>query len=661
MMPRPNSRSLSWPVLSSLLLLIALVLAGGAAAQTDPFPELAFVANGNIYWGARDGLGFSYVTNDDNDEQRPVVSPDGQTIVFVRQFTYDFATSVQRDSELMRINADGAGLQELTRNDLVESWPAWSPDGTRLAFAAGHVYVMPITAAGGGAPVQLTTGVSNPQNLIWSPDGSWLAFNAWPSGEDEQPNSADMELYVLPVAGGDLTRLTTNELYDGDPTWSPDGERLAYEVGQPYEGESHIYLINTSGGPATPLVTAGNGADPAWSPDGARIAFVGAGPAIAVIHPDGSGRQTFADRRQSLAAAGSTWQVFDPTWTSDSRYVIYADTYEGCGMMCYSEVYVKRWEPDSGQSDTLLEDNGYSISWLRPTAWSAVEDRLAYIGPDHTHLYTRDISTTPPGEIRQLTFRESLNGDPAWSPDGLFLAYSSRRANNYDIHVSYIGSLSRARRVLTTHPGNDWNPSWSIGNQIAFTSNRDGNWELYVMNADGSGQTNLTQTPAMPESDAAWSPDGARLAFAREMSGNWDIYVMNGDGSGVTRLTSHAADDRYPAWSPDGTRLAFQSERDGNEEIYILIVAGPPGNEANWTRHPDEQREPTWSPDGTRIAFNQVASTSADPHVGGEIVIKPLSGGQLLGFSEAGPHAQPAWRPDVPDLTPQAWVPMVRK
>jgi Tol biopolymer transport system component len=165
----------------------------------------------------------------------------------------------------------------------------------------------------------------------------------------------------------------------------------------------------------------------------------------------------------------------------------------------------------------------------------------------------------------------------------------------------------------------------------------------------------------MAENDAAWSPDGRRLAFAREVSGNWDIYVMNGDGSGVMRLTSHAADDRYPAWSPDGARLAFQSDRDGNEEVYILTVAGPAGNEVNWTRHPDDQREPTWSPDGTQIAYTWVRSAGPDPNRGGEIAIMDLSDRTTAYFADTGIHAQPAWRWNLVELTPRAWVPLVRK
>jgi type II secretory pathway pseudopilin PulG len=109
--------------------------------------------------------------------------------------------------------------------------------------------------------------------------------------------------------------------------------------------------------------------------------------------------------------------------------------------------------------------------------------------------------------------------------------------------------------------------------RIAFISDRDGNDEIYVMNADGSGVTRLTNNPAY-DGWPAWSPDGRRIAFASNRDGNPEIYVMNADGSGVTRLTNNPADDWAPSWSPDGRRIIFVSNRDGNYEIYVMNSDG---------------------------------------------------------------------------------------
>jgi Tol biopolymer transport system component len=107
----------------------------------------------------------------------------------------------------------------------------------------------------------------------------------------------------------------------------------------------------------------------------------------------------------------------------------------------------------------------------------------------------------------------------------------------------------------------------------AFTSLRDG--EVYVMNADGTAPTRLTNNTAIDE-QPAWSPDGAKIAFTSDRAGskNLDIYVMDADGTAPARLTVTRGLDADPAWSPDGTKIAFISYRDGNSEIYVMNANG---------------------------------------------------------------------------------------
>jgi WD40 repeat protein len=144
--------------------------------------------------------------------------------------------------------------------------------------------------------------------------------------------------------------------------------------------------------------------------------------------------------------------------------------------------------------------------------------------------------------------------------------------------------LAQALTQLTT-AGDETHPAWSPdGSKIAFTSNRDGNLEIYVMNADGSGQANMTNTPGLfgegvQEGAPAWSPDGSKIAFDRSSdSGNtFDIFVMNADGSGLTQLTTPGGYERHPAWSPDGSKIAYESYQpldSGNFDIYVMNADG---------------------------------------------------------------------------------------
>jgi hypothetical protein len=179
------------------------------------------------------------------------------------------------------------------------------------------------------------------------------------------------------------------------------------------------------------------------------------------------------------------------------------------------------------------------------------------------------------------------------------IAFHSDRDGNWEIYVMNADGSGVTR--LTNNPAVDWNASWSPdGKYIAFVSERDGDREIYVMNADGSRVTRLTNHPNWDEFPA-WSPDGKRIAFQSYRDGNWEIYVMNTNGSGQANLTNNPALDWFPSWSPDGKYIAFVSERDGNEEIYVMNADG--SGVTRLTNNPAVDDLPSWSPDGKYIAF----------------------------------------------------------
>lgn len=178
--------------------------------------------------------------------------------------------------------------------------------------------------------------------------------------------------------------------------------------------------------------------------------------------------------------------------------------------------------------------------------------------------------------------------------------------------------------------------------KIAFQSNRDGNEEIYVMNADGSFLSRLTNDPAV-DVFPAWSPDGSRVVFSSDRDGNPEIYVMNADGSNLRRLTNDPAADALPAWSPDGLRIAFVSDRDGDDEIYVMNIDG--SGLQQLTDDPAMDAFPAWSPDGSRIAF------TSDREVGFEIYVMDRDGRNLMRLTDhPDKDANPAWSPDGSQL-----------
>src|ERR1041384_839244 len=149
------------------------------------------------------------------------------------------------------------------------------------------------------------------------------------------------------------------------------------------------------------------------------------------------------------------------------------------------------------------------------------------------------------------------------------------------------------------------NRNFNPRGRIAFASDRDGNFEIYVMNPDGSGQLRLTNDPG-EDTQPAWSPDGTQIAFVSNRAGTNDIYIMNADGSGLHRLINSPGDEQSPAWAPNIDMIAFTSDVTGNDEIYLMDTGGedkrlPPG--LSTSNNPADDIEPAWSPNGALIAF----------------------------------------------------------
>jgi Tol biopolymer transport system component len=136
--------------------------------------------------------------------------------------------------------------------------------------------------------------------------------------------------------------------------------------------------------------------------------------------------------------------------------------------------------------------------------------------------------------------------------------------------------------------------------RIAFTTDRDGNNEIYLMKPDGTELVRLTNNAAF-DVDPVISPDGSRIAFTSNRDGNEEIYVMNADGTNPRRLINNSAIDREPTWNSDCSKIAFTSFRDGNTEIYSMNADGT--NQINLTSSAVNESQPSFSKDGTRIVF----------------------------------------------------------
>ena len=246
------------------------------------------------------------------------------------------------------------------------------------------------------------------------------------------------------------------------------------------------------------------------------------------------------------------------------------------------------------------------------------------------------------------------------------IAFSSNRDGNWEIYMMDIDGKNQRR--LTNNRHDDWEPSWSPdGKRIAFMSDRDGHvdvrgWptgEIYVMDADGGNQQNLTNNPGR-DSSPSWSPEGKRIAFssnrdARKGDFIFEIYVMDADGGNPQNLTNNLKDDQYPSWSPDGKRIVFSARRDGHfenkfsitDEIYVMDADG--GNQQRLTENRKNDWHPVWSPDGKRIVFSSYRTEHFRGEFGitYEIYVMDANGQNQQNLTNnRGNDGSPSWSPD---------------
>jgi TolB protein len=285
---------------------------------------------------------------------------------------------------------------------------------------------------------------------------------------------------------------------------------------------------------------------------------------------------------------------------------------------------------------------------------------LIYFESDRTgdiEIWAMPVSYHPdpvpqPGEPVQITANVDVyDGSPVIvPPHEKFIAFVSD-LDQTNAQSIYAMSAEGALQTRLTDLGNmDRSPAWSpITSTLAYVTDRDGDDEIYTLHCTLSDTdiivegdpVNLTNNPRTPDAEPAWSRDGRHLVYASKREGYWDIYTMNADGSGQVNLSNWAADDRGPRWSHTGDQIAFASYRDGNWEIYVMTPDGDDLRRLTVSPRVDEGNlfDIDWAPNDELLAFSALTREFNQ-----DIYAVDLEGHTLQALTKApGDDRHPRW------------------
>ena len=562
-------------------------------AETVVYSSLA-PGNWDIYRFDRPGGEGQRLTHDPGLDYNPVVSPDGRWLVFTSE------RAGSPDLYAADLTAAGSPVR-LTTSHAMEDAADFSPDGRTLVFVSTEtgnpdIYTMPFapqSSDSGGTPTNLTRHPAGDYHPAFSPDGTQILFSSSRvaadvvSGPSADSTYEASEIYLMDADGSNVRRLTHDAGWDGSPSWSADGEALLFYSER--DGDPRIVRMSLDGTTSSSLSEAGRSA---------------LSPAV-----DRVGRVAFSRRREDR------WDLVSVGPDGASRRV------ESDGARSY-------WGPTFDPAGRLLAYGPGPTDEATHFA-SDVSGPFVVHAPRPVDLGDRTLSLTG---IRGYL--------PTLRPDGEEVVTSEGFAR-----LVVTDLTGRHKRVLFDRvfqdgyrgPWSAWWPSWGrngewivFGVGMPFGGAADG-VDVWKTRPDGTGTVNLTANASTNDALPHLSDDGRRIVFRSMRDGNAEIYLMNADGTDPRRLTFHPATDTMPAFSSSGDRVAFTSLRDGDYEIYIVELAedGSPGPLERLTHSPGRDMHARFSPDDQWVIFTSERGRLSDELPLTRVVFQPQPYGEI--------------------------------
>jgi len=461
----------------------------------------------------------------------------------------------------------------------------WSPDGKKVLFTKDDGSRTAYLAdADGGHEIALPFV---PGNLDWARDGSQFVYQA-------RIADGNSHLFLYSLATGLSADLTSGPVSDADPSFSNDGTRIAFTSWR--DGNAEIYVMQADGSNVRRLTT-----HPAFdnysvfSPDDTQIAFQSNRESEHVEIYLQNLNDTTPPRR--LTRSNSPTGIVPGCWSTDGTRLLVYTTQNGGGQIGLIRV-------DPYPPKLLLGDEHADLSFPRA---STDGRRLLYearLADRRLELRLTDLELKRTKVLfrTEPDYPQTLHLAPAWSPDNASIAFSARANGNSEIFI--VNADGTGLRNVTENPLLDANPAFSSdGREIVFARDIYGQAQLYRMDISGKRQRRVTGASGY-EMNPALSPDGVHLAFSGDRrSQGLDIYLLSLEEPGDERvIAARSFHDELPSFSPDGRRLVFVANSDGNPEIYAINVDG--SGLVRLTHTPEEETAPQFSNDGRRILFS---------------------------------------------------------